>query len=94
MAPNDIGPKARNSLLLGIGKTTIQQWEQGVKKPGGAAKRLLDVIKRRTTNDKGALKCAFIVYYLKMLFKIYRGDNYLPSALIMASPKSAGLSTT
>lgn len=33
--------------MLGIGKTTVQQWEQGVKKPGGAAKRLLDVIDRK-----------------------------------------------
>ena len=35
------------ALMLGIGKTTVQQWEQGVKKPGGAAKRLLDVIDRK-----------------------------------------------
>ncbi|NTV67977.1 MAG: DNA-binding transcriptional regulator [Chlorobaculum sp.] len=35
------------AALLGIGKTTVQQWEQGVKKPGGAAKRLLDVIDRK-----------------------------------------------
>jgi putative transcriptional regulator len=34
------------ALMLGIGKTTVQQWEQGVKKPGGAAKRLLEVIDR------------------------------------------------
>ena len=35
------------ALMLGIGKTTVKQWEQGVKKPGGAAKRLLDVIDRK-----------------------------------------------
>ncbi|NTW99709.1 MAG: DNA-binding transcriptional regulator [Geobacteraceae bacterium] len=35
------------AAMLGIGKTTVQQWEQGLKKPGGAAKRLLDVIDRK-----------------------------------------------
>lgn len=35
------------AAMLGIGKTTVQQWEQGQKKPGGAAKRLLDVIDRK-----------------------------------------------
>lgn len=35
------------AAMLGIGKTTVQQWEQGKKKPGGAAMRLLDVIDRK-----------------------------------------------
>ncbi len=40
-------PLQGSALMLGIGKTTVQQWEQGVKKPGGTAKRLLDVIDRK-----------------------------------------------
>ncbi|MDP8305866.1 MAG: helix-turn-helix domain-containing protein [Candidatus Chlorobium antarcticum] len=39
--------QAAFAAMLGIGKTTIQQWEQGQKRPGGAAKRLLDVIERK-----------------------------------------------
>lgn len=35
------------AAVLGIGKTTVQQWEQGLKKPSGAAQRLLDVIDRK-----------------------------------------------
>ena len=35
------------AAVLGIGKTTVQQWEQGLKKPSGAARRLLDVIDRK-----------------------------------------------
>ncbi len=35
------------AALLGIGKTTVQQWEQGVKKPGGSACRLLDILDRK-----------------------------------------------
>jgi putative transcriptional regulator len=35
------------AAFLGIGKTTVQQWEQGQKKPGGAALRLLDLIERK-----------------------------------------------
>ncbi|GAB0056791.1 hypothetical protein SIID45300_01103 [Candidatus Magnetaquicoccaceae bacterium FCR-1] len=34
------------ALFLGIGKTTVQQWEQGRKKPSGPALRLLDLIDR------------------------------------------------
>ncbi|MBF0165286.1 MAG: DNA-binding transcriptional regulator [Magnetococcales bacterium] len=34
------------ALFLGIGKSTVQQWEQGVKKPSGPALRLLDLIDR------------------------------------------------
>lgn len=35
------------ATLLGVGKTTVQQWEQGQKKPSGPAKRLLDLIDRK-----------------------------------------------
>lgn len=35
------------AAFLGIGKTTVQQWEQGQKKPSGAALRLLDIIERK-----------------------------------------------
>ena len=34
------------AVFLGIGKTTVQQWEQGQKKPSGTAQRLLDIIDR------------------------------------------------
>ncbi|RNA65274.1 helix-turn-helix domain-containing protein [Prosthecochloris sp. ZM_2] len=35
------------AAMLGIGKTTVQQWERGEKKPGGAAQRLLDLVDRK-----------------------------------------------
>ena len=35
------------AAFLGIGKMTVQQWEQGQKKPGGTAQRLLDLIDRK-----------------------------------------------
>jgi len=35
------------AAVLGIGKTTVQQWEQGQKKPNGAAQRLLDIVDRK-----------------------------------------------
>ena len=35
------------AVMLGVGKTTVQQWEQGQKRPGGTAQRLLDVIDRK-----------------------------------------------
>ena len=35
------------AAMLGIGKTTVQQWEQGKKRPGGPAQRLLDLIDRK-----------------------------------------------
>lgn len=35
------------AVILGIGKTTVQQWEQGQKKPSGPAQRLLDLIDRK-----------------------------------------------
>ena len=35
------------AAFLGIGKTTVQQWEQGQKKPSGPAQRLLDIIDRK-----------------------------------------------
>lgn len=39
--------QAALAAFLGIGKTTVQQWEQGVKKPSGPAQRLLDLIDRK-----------------------------------------------
>ncbi len=39
--------QAAFAVFLGIGKTTVQQWEQGQKKPSGAAQRLLDLIDRK-----------------------------------------------
>jgi putative transcriptional regulator len=35
------------AAILGTGKTTVQQWEQGQKKPSGPAQRLLDLIDRK-----------------------------------------------
>jgi len=35
------------AAFLGTGKTTVQQWEQGQKKPSGPALRLLDLIDRK-----------------------------------------------
>ena len=35
------------AALLGIGKTTVQQWERGQKRPSGPAQRLLDLIDRK-----------------------------------------------
>jgi len=35
------------AAVLGIGKTTVQQWEQGLKIPSGPAQRLLDLIDRK-----------------------------------------------
>ena len=39
--------QAAFAAMLGIGKTTVQQWEQGQKRPAGAARRLLDVVERK-----------------------------------------------
>jgi putative transcriptional regulator len=39
--------QAAFAAILGTGKTTIQQWEQGSKKPSGPARRLLDLIDRK-----------------------------------------------
>ena len=39
--------QAAFAAIIGVGKTTVQQWEQGQKHPAGAAKRLLDVISRK-----------------------------------------------
>ncbi|MBF0304466.1 MAG: helix-turn-helix domain-containing protein [Alphaproteobacteria bacterium] len=35
------------AALLNVGRTTVAQWEQGRKKPGGSAVRLLDLIDRK-----------------------------------------------
>jgi len=35
------------AAIMGIGKTTVQQWEQGQKNPSGTAQRLLDIIDRK-----------------------------------------------
>lgn len=32
---------------LGVGKTTVQQWEQGVKKPSGPSLKLLTILSKR-----------------------------------------------
>tara|TARA_B100000614_G_scaffold128513_1_gene114712 strand:+ start:640 stop:948 length:309 start_codon:yes stop_codon:yes gene_type:complete len=32
---------------LGTGKSTVQHWEQGIKKPSGMACRLLDIVDRK-----------------------------------------------
>jgi len=32
---------------LNVGKTTVQQWEQGLKQPSGASLKLLDLIDRK-----------------------------------------------
>jgi putative transcriptional regulator len=41
------------AAILGIGKTTVQQWEQGQKKPSGPAQRLLDLIDRKGLDALG-----------------------------------------
>lgn len=35
------------AAFLGIGKSTVQHWEQGQKKPSGPALRLLDLVARK-----------------------------------------------
>ena len=35
------------AAFLGVGKTTVQQWEQGLKKPSGPAATLLDLVDRK-----------------------------------------------
>ncbi len=35
------------AVMAGVGASTVAQWEQGLKKPGGASARLLDVIDRK-----------------------------------------------
>lgn len=35
------------AAFMNVGKTTVQQWEQGVKKPQGASLKLLDVVDRK-----------------------------------------------
>jgi len=40
--------QAALAAFLGIGKSTVQQWEQGInKRPGGTAQRPLDLIDRK-----------------------------------------------
>ena len=41
------------AAFLGIGKTTVQQWEQGRKRPSGTAQRLLDIIDRKGLSALG-----------------------------------------
>ena len=41
------------AAILGIGKTTVQQWEQGQKNPSGPAQRLLDLIDRKGLSALG-----------------------------------------
>lgn len=35
------------AAFLNVGKTTVQQWEQGVKRPQGASLKLLEVVDRK-----------------------------------------------
>ncbi len=35
------------AIMVGVGTSTVAQWEQGNKKPSGASARLLDVIDRK-----------------------------------------------
>ncbi len=35
------------AIMVGVGSSTVAQWEQGNKKPSGASARLLDVIDRK-----------------------------------------------
>lgn len=35
------------ATYLNVGKTTVQQWEQGVKRPRGSSLKLLDVVDRK-----------------------------------------------
>jgi putative transcriptional regulator len=39
--------QAAFAAFLGIGKSTVQQWEHGQKKPSGPAQRLLDLVERK-----------------------------------------------
>ena len=41
------------AAILGLGKTTVQQWEQGKKNPSGPAQRLLDLIDRKGLSALG-----------------------------------------
>jgi putative transcriptional regulator len=35
------------AAFLNVGKSTVAAWEQGTKKPSGAAARLLDIVERK-----------------------------------------------
>jgi putative transcriptional regulator len=35
------------AVMMGVGASTVAQWEQGNKKPSGASARLLDIIDRK-----------------------------------------------
>ncbi len=35
------------AAFLGVGPSTVAQWEQGLKKPSGSAVALLDLVKRK-----------------------------------------------
>jgi putative transcriptional regulator len=35
------------AAFLNVGKTTVAAWEQGTKKPSGAASKLLDIVDRK-----------------------------------------------
>lgn len=35
------------AIVMGVGRTTVAQWEQGLKSPSGPSARLLDVIDRK-----------------------------------------------
>lgn len=38
--------QAKFAAALGVSKRTLEQWEQGRRKPSGAAKRLLEIAER------------------------------------------------
>jgi putative transcriptional regulator len=54
------------AAILGIGKITVQQWEQGQRRPSGPAQRLLDLIDRKGL--AGPLTSAPVVCRLPVSF--------------------------
>ena len=39
--------QAALASIFNISTSTVQKWEQGIKKPTGASKKLLDIIERK-----------------------------------------------
>ncbi|MBN2703311.1 MAG: helix-turn-helix domain-containing protein [Pontiellaceae bacterium] len=39
--------QAALAAVLNISTSTVQKWERGIKKPAGAAKKLLDLVERK-----------------------------------------------
>ena len=42
------------AAFLGVGKTTVRQWEQGLKKPSGPAAKPLDLVDRKGIGARAA----------------------------------------